>query len=253
MDELEQSIPPKKRLKTMQPSNPSPQVVIGTMQGTVLTNQVTQDQREAEVGILEFVSPDTLGFEGIFKKRYNDYVDASMQTADWFRYTDFIVNEILPSGEVIHLTNLNAPRKKISLWKDESQKLPNEADSDLNDEIRPVNTSLTDTADGRLADDSAATEAESHDVSNEKADFTTTSDPSVNLIQAENQPTSLPSKEDSESNSATLGTQDVNLQAGINETQSAVESNAIAIWEQSRDKGQIKVCSLCVIDHALSH
>lgn len=34
-----------------------------------------------------------------------------MPRADLNRYTDFLVNEILPSGEVIHLDNLQAPRK----------------------------------------------------------------------------------------------------------------------------------------------
>ena len=34
-----------------------------------------------------------------------------MQLAKLHRYTDFLVNEILPSGEVVHLDNLKAPRK----------------------------------------------------------------------------------------------------------------------------------------------
>lgn len=32
-------------------------------------------------------------------------------TANLFRYTDFLVNEILPSGVVVHLDNLKGPRK----------------------------------------------------------------------------------------------------------------------------------------------
>ncbi|RAO67768.1 uncharacterized protein BHQ10_003780 [Talaromyces amestolkiae] len=54
------------------------------------TAQVT---REVDVGITEFVSADIPGFEGVLKKRY----------------TDFLVNEILPSGEVLHLQNLKVP------------------------------------------------------------------------------------------------------------------------------------------------
>ncbi|KAL9104941.1 MAG: hypothetical protein Q9163_000186 [Psora crenata] len=50
--------------------------------------------KESAYGITEYVSPDSLGFSGILKKRY----------------TDFLVNEILPSGEVVHLTNLKAPK-----------------------------------------------------------------------------------------------------------------------------------------------
>lgn len=67
--------------------------------------------KEAACGITEFVSPDLLGFSGILKKRY----DFSIATIDYLsnldRYTDFLVNEILPSGEVVHLDNLKAPRK----------------------------------------------------------------------------------------------------------------------------------------------
>ncbi|MCJ1420685.1 hypothetical protein MMC32_007044 [Xylographa parallela] len=53
-----------------------------------------QLHKEADVGITEFISPELPGFTGILKKRY----------------TDFLVNEILPSGEVVHLDNLKAPK-----------------------------------------------------------------------------------------------------------------------------------------------
>ena len=82
MDEVENSNPPKKRLKmghsNQRPPEPdltthtghlSPQTIVGNMQETSSTSQATQDQREAEVGIQGFVSPDTVGFKGIFKKR----------------------------------------------------------------------------------------------------------------------------------------------------------------------------------------
>ncbi|KAL9607522.1 MAG: hypothetical protein Q9167_007570 [Letrouitia subvulpina] len=52
--------------------------------------------KETECGITEFVSPDLPGFSGILKKRY----------------TDFLVNEILPNGQVIHLDNLKKPNKQ---------------------------------------------------------------------------------------------------------------------------------------------
>ncbi|KAI9789571.1 MAG: hypothetical protein M1816_005978 [Peltula sp. TS41687] len=51
--------------------------------------------RESEVGITEYVSAGTLRFTGILKKRY----------------TDFLVNEILPSGEVLHLEDFGVPPK----------------------------------------------------------------------------------------------------------------------------------------------
>ncbi|KAL2054063.1 hypothetical protein ABVK25_005602 [Lepraria finkii] len=57
-----------------------------------------QQTKEAASGITEFVSPDLLGFTGILKKRY----------------TDFLVNEILPSGQVIHLGNLKAPKRETN-------------------------------------------------------------------------------------------------------------------------------------------
>ncbi|WEW54618.1 multisubstrate pseudouridine synthase 7 [Emydomyces testavorans] len=52
-----------------------------------------QALKEAEVGITEYVCPNLPGFSGILKKRY----------------TDFLVNEILPSGQVLHLRDLEVP------------------------------------------------------------------------------------------------------------------------------------------------
>ena len=67
--------------------------------------------KEATYGITEFVSPDLLGFSGILKKRYV-YLFVHIETlSNLDRYTDFLVNEILPSGEVVHLDNLKAHPK----------------------------------------------------------------------------------------------------------------------------------------------
>ncbi|KZF24052.1 putative pseudouridine synthase TruD/Pus7 [Xylona heveae TC161] len=49
---------------------------------------------ESDVGITEFISPDVSGFSGILKTRY----------------TDFLVNEILPSGQVLHLESVKVPQ-----------------------------------------------------------------------------------------------------------------------------------------------
>ncbi|CAG7933150.1 unnamed protein product [Penicillium olsonii] len=57
-----------------------------------------QTLKENEVGITEFVSNDTEGFSGILKKRY----------------TDFAVNEITTTGEVVHLRNTRAPHSNNS-------------------------------------------------------------------------------------------------------------------------------------------
>ncbi|KFZ07994.1 hypothetical protein V502_09614, partial [Pseudogymnoascus sp. VKM F-4520 (FW-2644)] len=51
--------------------------------------------REREVGILRWVNEENVGFEGVLKQRY----------------TDFLVNEITPDGKVIHLTNLYPPKQ----------------------------------------------------------------------------------------------------------------------------------------------
>ncbi|KHJ30881.1 putative pseudouridine synthase [Erysiphe necator] len=53
----------------------------------------TQSSRETVVGIYQYVNQTRVGFNGIFKKRY----------------TDFIVNEIALDGTVFHLTNDQAP------------------------------------------------------------------------------------------------------------------------------------------------
>ena len=67
--------------------------------------------KEAACGITEFVSPELLGFSGILKKRYAFWILVIHTLAKVHRYTDFLVNEILPSGEVVHLDNLKASPK----------------------------------------------------------------------------------------------------------------------------------------------
>jgi tRNA pseudouridine13 synthase len=62
--------------------------------------------REIRAGINEYVSPNNLGFTGILKQRY----------------TDFQVNEILPTGEVLHLKSIGLGRKDRSTQKVEHQK-----------------------------------------------------------------------------------------------------------------------------------
>jgi tRNA pseudouridine13 synthase len=53
-------------------------------------------EREIRAGITEYVCPDNLGFTGVLKQRY----------------TDFLVNEIGLDGRVLHLTSTDVPRKK---------------------------------------------------------------------------------------------------------------------------------------------
>ncbi|KAL8730242.1 MAG: hypothetical protein Q9166_004219 [cf. Caloplaca sp. 2 TL-2023] len=55
--------------------------------------------KEVHCGIVEYVSPELPGFTGILKKRY----------------TDFLVNEILPNGQVIHLDSLKISSEQNQL------------------------------------------------------------------------------------------------------------------------------------------
>ncbi|KAJ5581486.1 Pseudouridine synthase TruD [Penicillium sp. DV-2018c] len=85
---------PRKRQKIVD-ADSTEVAVAGNGATQVATAAISDAQalKEVEVGITEFVSNDTEGFSGILKKRY----------------TDFLVNEITPTGEVVHLRNTNAP------------------------------------------------------------------------------------------------------------------------------------------------
>lgn len=86
--------------------------------------------KEAACGITEFVSPELLGFSGILKKRYDFRIVLFSTLPNLHRYTDFLVNEILPSGEVVHLDSLQAPpkpRKNTELFGNDGN--PSPADS----------------------------------------------------------------------------------------------------------------------------
>ena len=62
-----------------------------TTDGTVPVDHASSASEQA-VGISAFVSPNIPGFKCVIKQRY----------------TDFLVNEILPGGEVVHFTSLGA-------------------------------------------------------------------------------------------------------------------------------------------------
>lgn len=73
------------------PSATAAQVVGATQQPTI-----DQDlEREIRAGITEYVCPDNLGFNGVLKQRY----------------TDFLVNEIGLDGKVVHLTSTKVNKK----------------------------------------------------------------------------------------------------------------------------------------------
>ncbi|KXN75047.1 tRNA pseudouridine synthase D [Conidiobolus coronatus NRRL 28638] len=66
-------------------------------------NKIINFNNEEKCGITSFVHPERLGFDGIIKNRYSD----------------FLVNEVDPSGKVVHITEL---------YNNEEQKSKNEDD-----------------------------------------------------------------------------------------------------------------------------
>ncbi|PYH49485.1 pseudouridine synthase PUS7 [Aspergillus saccharolyticus JOP 1030-1] len=90
---------PRKRIKTDNAATTDEDAVLSHAGGPVaeeipvvapVSADDAQARREVEVGITGYVSAENEGFSGILKKRY----------------TDFLVNEIVPSGEVLHLQNV---------------------------------------------------------------------------------------------------------------------------------------------------
>ncbi|OJK04626.1 hypothetical protein ASPACDRAFT_1884303 [Aspergillus aculeatus ATCC 16872] len=104
---------PRKRIKTDNPSI-TDDAVLPQAGGPVAEEPAAapvsaddaQARREIEVGITGYVSADNEGFSGILKKRY----------------TDFLVNEIVPSGEVLHLQNVPVQEKKQNKEEQSSEK-----------------------------------------------------------------------------------------------------------------------------------
>jgi tRNA pseudouridine13 synthase len=99
---------PRKRLKTSSPhrenSNHANHLSHGSPRTSIsgrARGSFPPPSNEAEVGITEYISLQTPGFRGTFKKRY----------------TDFLVNEILPNGDVLHLQNLQVPAAAPSKGK----------------------------------------------------------------------------------------------------------------------------------------
>lgn len=92
-----------------------------------------------EVGITNFVNYDNVGFEGILK----------------MRYTDFLVNEILPNGDVLHLKNLRVPR--------EAEATPARSDGKINKTTRETSGGAED------ADEVSKPEAPAPEVSQDSA------------------------------------------------------------------------------------
>ncbi|KAF5866076.1 hypothetical protein ETB97_001154 [Aspergillus alliaceus] len=138
---------PRKRIKT--DNTPvTDEATLPPFDGAVaaISESDAQALKEAEVGITEFVSPENAGFAGILKKRY----------------TDFLVNEIIPSGEVLHLHTLAGPQSEADN-KDSTNKTetPVESQQQENSEIAAAvdasaNTEETPTIEFQISDDDKA-------------------------------------------------------------------------------------------------
>jgi len=64
--------------------------------GNANSRDEAQLEKERRVGITAYVNPAADGFSGVLKQRY----------------TDFLVNEVLPDGRVLHLENLSPKKRK---------------------------------------------------------------------------------------------------------------------------------------------
>ncbi|KAL4880903.1 pseudouridine synthase [Aspergillus karnatakaensis] len=125
--------PPQKRLKTEDASN-TDEVVIPAVGAAPQADTDDQLLKEIEVGITEFVSADNGGFAGILKKRY----------------TDFLVNEILPSGKVLHLESTTTPKtgdgddKSAPAEENATEEKPKEPEAPAIESPAPVDFQLTE-------------------------------------------------------------------------------------------------------------
>ena len=77
-------------------SAPTPQAAATAPQATSPTAIDEDLEREIRAGITEYVCPKNLGFTGILKQRY----------------TDFLVNEIGLDGQVLHLRSTDVPKRE---------------------------------------------------------------------------------------------------------------------------------------------
>lgn len=83
-------------------TNPNPSASLGATK-MVIDPSKDEASKEVEVGITAFVDDAREKFQGILKKRY----------------TDFLVNEILPDGRVVHLQNMNFKDKPTAVSNDD--------------------------------------------------------------------------------------------------------------------------------------
>jgi tRNA pseudouridine13 synthase len=98
-DRVDESARPAKRARLDDNTTPTlssataPQAAPNATSTTPIDTDL---EREVRAGITEYVCPDNLGFTGVLKQRY----------------TDFLVNEIGLDGQVLHLTSMEVPKRE---------------------------------------------------------------------------------------------------------------------------------------------
>jgi tRNA pseudouridine13 synthase len=96
-DHPEDSARPAKRARLDDDSNTAPSLSTQAPAEAIAPEAGDTDlEREVRAGITEYVCPDNLGFTGVLKQRY----------------TDFLVNEIGLDGKVLHLKSTDVPKKE---------------------------------------------------------------------------------------------------------------------------------------------
>jgi tRNA pseudouridine13 synthase len=111
-DDRETDSRPAKRARLDDSAAHTPSTSTATPQaapGSALNapSQIETDyEREVRAGITEYVCPDNLGFTGVLKQRY----------------TDFLVNEIGLDGHVLHLKSTQVEKRQKERKKEEEVK-----------------------------------------------------------------------------------------------------------------------------------
>jgi tRNA pseudouridine13 synthase len=120
-DQLEDSARPAKRAR-LDDNSASTLAATPTPQPAPIAPKVTSTpaidtdlEREVRAGITEYVCPDNLGFTGVLKQRY----------------TDFLVNEIGLDGQVLHLRSMHVPKKEREKPKSNGAEARKENDSEV--------------------------------------------------------------------------------------------------------------------------
>ncbi|KAI1609389.1 pseudouridine synthase [Exophiala viscosa] len=99
--------------------------------------------KELEVGITAFIDGSRKPFQGILKKRY----------------TDFLVNEILPDGTVLHLQQMNAKPLSRGTERTSSQSLPSRREQKDAREEAPVVAETTAQDSNQIGEETTSKDA----------------------------------------------------------------------------------------------